>query len=101
MEGWLSTDGDCSFCGEKNWNGEWHGPGGRVLCCRACALRILPALLADTIFAQALAFHMYRSMLREFIGRFWEALCLNATLAHQRPDSVVPHREPVMPEKPF
>jgi hypothetical protein len=40
-------------------------------------------------------------MLREFIGRFWEALCLNATLAHQRPDSVVPHREPVMPEKPF
>jgi len=74
---WLDPAAVCSFCGDKGWNGEWHGRD-LVRCCTICAIRVLPALMADSIFHESTPVPMVRSRLRDAIGRFWEAMYLNA-----------------------
>lgn len=42
--------GVCTFCGESQASGYWHGMISEVLCCCVCATEILPKFIADSCY---------------------------------------------------
>lgn len=71
----------CTFCGNphstEHSGGEWHCHGGTtVTCCRRCAVDILPALIADSIYLNR-AEGAKRDLV-EVERTFWKAIACRA-----------------------
>ncbi len=87
---WNSTK--CTFCDEKKATGGWSCHGTQTRSCRRCAVRVLPAIIADALVGDRVAMLPIsnRLSLREFppekeleevSATFWRAYALALNLA--------------------
>ena len=76
----------CSFCGNEHSTdfsgGEWHGCLGgaeTVYCCGGCAVRVLPALIADSINLGGNHYTGAQNALVRIEAAFWKAIAARAS----------------------
>lgn len=66
----------CAFCSTKSWTGCWLGTD-LIQVCRTCAIRILPALIADATWFPDWTPEIGASDWVKIETAFWHALKLN------------------------
>lgn len=67
------VSGECSFCGEKA-TAYWHELS-TISICPQCAVRILPALIADAIqFPIVLSYDSAKNVLVKVERNYWQAM---------------------------
>lgn len=78
----------CSFCGKKHSTefsgGERHGCLGgteTIYCCSACAVRILPALIADSIHLGGNHYTGAQNALVSIEAAFWKGIAARTSSA--------------------
>ncbi len=71
----LKTDQPCSFCGEKERAGIWFGHA-EVHSCSACAITVLPRLIADATFKGYSGHADSETTLLSVEMEFWRAVAI-------------------------
>jgi hypothetical protein len=66
--------GVCTFCGENQASGYWHGMVSEVLCCCSCATVVLPRLIADSCYP------IYRGNLNYLLDKIRSEFLYSAAL---------------------
>lgn len=69
----------CTFCSKEVSNpqyqgGEWHTPSGTIHCCHACAVDVLPRLMADSVHVVQNGYCEGGKALEKATGNFWKAM---------------------------
>ena len=78
----------CAVCGGGEWSALWVG-ATELHVCAACALEVLPRLIADAIWHQSLTPADVETIVGKVRGEFWRAVAINALRACKG----TPHRE--------